>query len=439
MSPRADAREHRFAAWLTAIAVLGLAWRVVYAVMSRHHAVGGDGFRYHFGALLLADGQGFVAPLGALRSVRVPDTGHPPGWTILLAGPTKLGLRTWLEHQIVTSVVGTATIVMTGLAGRAAFGRRTGLIAAALAAVYPFFWVYERGVLSEPLAMLGIATTIWLAYKFLDAPGPGLAVALGAVVGALAMTKSDQLAIAVVLVAPLILSRRNVNFARRVRWLAMAAAVCVAILAPWSIYLSTRFDRPVLVSGAVGATMAAGNCAQTYEGELLGWYHFGCLLGLRQSPDQVPDPIREDARLRTRAVTFMREHKSRVPVVVAARIGRTFSFFRPFQQTRLEFGHATRWVVKLGVFEYWALLPLAVGGTVIARRRRRPVYPLLVFPAVVVLTVLLTIGSLRYRAPAEIPLVILAAVAIEAVLGAWRRRSAKEGPHATLASGAATA
>jgi len=118
MSPRADAREHRFAAWLTAIAVLGLAWRVVYAVMSRHHAVGGDGFRYHFGALLLADGQGFVAPLGALRSVRVPDTGHPPGWTILLAGPTKLGLRTWLEHQIVTSVVGTATIVMTGLAGQ---------------------------------------------------------------------------------------------------------------------------------------------------------------------------------------------------------------------------------------------------------------------------------------------------------------------------------
>jgi hypothetical protein len=56
-----------------------------------------------------------------------------------------------------------------------------------------------------------------------------------------------------------------------------------------------------------------------------------------------------------------------------------------------------------------------------------------------VLTVLLTIGSLRYRAPAEIPLVILAAVSIEAVLAAWRRRSTEDGPHATLASGAATA
>jgi 4-amino-4-deoxy-L-arabinose transferase-like glycosyltransferase len=417
---RAFARRHRFGSWLTLIAIVGFVLRVVYDLVYRHHAVGGDGFRYHFGAQLLADGQGFVGPLALiLRNSHVPDTGHPPGWTILLAGPTKLGLRTWLDHQLIASVIGTATIVMTGLAGRAAFGIRAGLIAAGLAVVYPFVWVYEREVLSEPLAMLGIATIIWLAYKFLASPGLGWAVALGAVVGMVAMTKSDQIAIAFVLIVPLILSRCAIDLRRRIGWLASAAAVCAAIMAPWSIYLSTRFDRPVVVAGAVGATMAAGNCAQTYHGPLLGWYVFGCSLGFKQTGD----PITNDDRARSRALTFMREHKSRLPAVMAARIGRTFGFFRPSQQMHLETQRGTSlWVFQVGFFAYWALLPVAVAGAVISRRRGVAIYPLLVFPAVVVLTVLLTIGSVRYRAPAEIPLVLLAAVALDAAAAWWRRR-----------------
>lgn len=421
MSLRTYVRERRFVAWLTAIALLGLAWRIVYAVLMRDLLVGSDGFRYHFGALFLADGKGFFNPLAYALGKVVPDTGHPPGWTLLLALPSKLGLRTWLQHGLFASMIGTATIVMTGLAGKVAFGARTGLIAAVLAATYPNTFLYEREVLSEPLAMLGIAVTIWLAYKFLAAPGPGLAISLGALVGLLAMTKSDQIAIAVVLVAPLILSRRNITVRRRAGWLAAAAAVCVVIMAPWSIYLSNRFDRPVLLTGAVGATMGAGNCEETYEGELLGWYKFECALLL----DSSSDPITTDDRLRERALTFMREHKRRVPVVMAARVGRTFSVFRPFQQLHLDFGGGTRWVGRWGLFEYWALLPLAVVGAVVARRRKIVIWPLLVFPFVVVLSVLLTIGSIRYRAPAEIPLVILAAVGLDAAVGAWRRRSAR--------------
>lgn len=81
---------------------------------------------------------------------------------------------------------------MIGLAARAAIGRRAGLMAAALAAFYPFVWLYERELLSEPLAMLGTATTIWLAYRFRSTPGFWLAVALGAVVGLMAMAPGRE-------------------------------------------------------------------------------------------------------------------------------------------------------------------------------------------------------------------------------------------------------
>jgi len=423
MSLRNYARGHRFGSRLTLIAILGFAWRVVYDVISRHRLVGGDGFRYHYGALLLADGKGFLNPLALTLNVHVPDTGHPPGWALVLAGATKLGLRTWLEHGLFTSAVGTATIVMTGMAARAAFGReRVGLIAAALAAFYPFVWLYEREVLSEPLAMLLIATTIWLAYKFIATPRIALVVALGGALGALAMTESELLAVAVVLVAPLILSRREVDIRRRIGWLTSAAALCIAIMAPWSIYLSSRFDRPIVLTGAIGSTMAAGNCAQTYHGALLGYFSAACVYGVPAEPGG--DVFDRDAQMRRRAINFMRHHESRVPIVSAARIGRTFGFFRPFQQMRLETVRGTSvWVFRIGFVVYWALLPFAVVGALITRARKIPVYPLLAFFAVVVWTVLFTIGSVRYRAPAEVSLVVLAAVGVDAAVVAGRRQA----------------
>jgi ABC-type transport system involved in cytochrome c biogenesis permease component len=50
------------------------------------------------------------------------------------------------------------------------------------------------------------------------------------------------------------------------------------------------------------------------------------------------------------------------------------------------------------------------------RRRRIPLYPLLAFVLTVVITVATAYGETRYRAAAEVPLVILAAVGLEALL-----------------------
>ncbi len=420
MSLRRYAIDHRFAGGLTAVALAGFVLRIVYTLANRHHPVGGDGFRYHYEALLLADGRGFVSALGlAVGKAPVPDTGHPPAFTILLAAVSKVGLRTWLEHQLVTNVIGTATIVMVGLATKAAVGARTALIAAALGAFYPFFWLYEREVVSEPLALLGIATLIWLAYRFLAEPRWWIAVALGATVGAVAMTKSDQIVIAFVLVTPLILFRRDIALRRRVSWLASAGAVCVVIMAPWSIYLSNRFDRPVLLTGAVGQAMLQGNCPKTYSGQLLGYYAFGCGLTVRDSGN----PIVNDSAARKRADAFIRSHEGRAILVSAAREGRTFGFFRPFQQMHLETERSTSlWVFRVGFFAYWVLLPFAILGVVVARRRKIAVYPILVFPLVVAFTVLLTIGAVRYRAPAEIPLVMLAAIGVDRLVCLGRKR-----------------
>jgi 4-amino-4-deoxy-L-arabinose transferase-like glycosyltransferase len=406
--------EGRFSVTLGVIALLGLTWRVAYVLWMRDGTVLGDGYTYHYGALDLVDGVGFYDPMSG-RAV----AGHPPAWTIVLAGPSALGLRSWFSHQLVACVIGTATVVMSGLAAREAFGRRTGLIAGALTAAYPYVWLYEREVLSEPLAMLGVATTIWLAYKFRAMPRLGPAIALGAAVGIMAMTRSELIGIAVLLIAPLVLSVPNVQLQRRLGWLAAAALACVLVIAPWAVYNSTRFERPVPLSTGLGAAMKTGNCEPTYHGELLGYYQLGCIVFLKNIN---PDYSIADGQYIRESLSFMSTNKSRVPIAMAARVGRTFGLYRPLQQMHLETERATElWVLRFGFISYWALLSFAIAGATIGRRRRIPIYPLVVFPLLIAVSVLLTIGSVRYRAPAEIPLLILAAVALDAAWTTWRR------------------
>ena len=148
-------RDRRFVVALALITAVGLAWRIAYVLWIRDVQVLSDGIHYHLGANYLADGRGWVNPLSlAFSGQEVPDAVHPPGWESVLAVASFLGVRTYLGHQLVACLVA-GTIVMTGLAGREAFGRRVGLIAAAVAAVYANLWLYERELLSEPARCSG--------------------------------------------------------------------------------------------------------------------------------------------------------------------------------------------------------------------------------------------------------------------------------------------
>jgi hypothetical protein len=70
--------------------------------------------------------------------------------------------------------------------------------------------------------------------------------------------------------------------------------------------------------------------------------------------------------------------------------------------------------IALGM--YYALLALGVVGAVALRRRRVPLTPLLAVIGAVALTVGFVYGTTRFRAPAEVPLVLLGSVGIDATI-----------------------
>jgi hypothetical protein len=111
-----------------------------------------------------------------------------------------------------------------------------------------------------------------------------------------------------------------------------------------------------------------------------------------------------------------------VPVVVAVRVLRLWGLYQP---TRLAYDAQNRRlaVQEAGVLFSYLLIPLAVFGAILLRRRREPLAILLAPILLVTITAALTYGGLRLRHAGEIPLVILAAVGAERLI-ARRRRAA---------------
>jgi 4-amino-4-deoxy-L-arabinose transferase-like glycosyltransferase len=402
---------------LLVVALTGLVLRVTYVVLTRDDLVRGDGFAYLIYARNLAAGEGFVAPL---RSVGVPDAIHPPLWALALTLPRLAGLTSQLDAQLFACLIGTATIVAVGYAGRQLVGPRVGVTAAAIVAIFPEFWMYEREVLSETLLLLVVAVTVLVVLAFIEQPSWARAVGVGAMCGVLALTRAEQILLVVLLLAPLILLQRTVAFRERVAWLGLAGVATAAVIAPWTAYNWSRFAHPVLLSTNLGPALVMGACDSVWSGQYIGYYDHECFerAVAATSRQEKRDASTVDPKLRSDAAAYVGDHLGRLPVVLLAREGRVWGIVAPLQTANLgaDWSHTRRWVHQVGTVMFLALAVLAVYGVKTLRSRSRAIYPLLSFFVVVGITTALTYGLPRYRAAALVPLVLLSAVGIECLL-----------------------
>ena len=89
--------------------------------------------------------------------------------------------------------------------------------------------------------------------------------------------------------------------------------------------------------------------------------------------------------------------------------------FRPVQTVGITaslLGSAT-WPVWAWVTAFWLIAPLAVYGSVLLRRSGRFQWPLVAPLLIVVLMDSISFGDPRYHTPADLGIVVLAAVALD--------------------------
>jgi 4-amino-4-deoxy-L-arabinose transferase-like glycosyltransferase len=383
---------------LALIALAGLAVRVLYTVLNRHYAVQGDALTFHLEGGYVADGQGFHNIFDGR-----PTAEHPPLHILVIALIDLLGGHSFLAQKLVLCVVGTATVVVIGLCGRILGGESLGLPAAAIAAVYPMLWLADGSLMSETTYALLISSSLLCALAYRRTPSVRLAAALGALIALAALTRGEGLALILLLALPLAW--------RRWRHLAAVGAAAVVVLAPWTIRNLTTFDKPFLISTNSEGIWAGANCHQTYYTDQIGAWVFNCY-----GPRPAGDESEQSLVYRDRGLRYMRHHAGRVPLVVAARLGRLWDVYRPWTQGTFFSGVEGRHprATHLGLVVYWVLLPFAFAGALLLRRRRE-LWILLAPVAMVILVGATTYGTTRFRMAAEPSLVLLGAAAVSAL------------------------
>src|SRR5262245_9047700 len=268
----APRERRRFALGLLALTLLGGALRLGVAL--RTHPVGlvGDEVYYVDVAASLARGEGhlYVGRLeGAARAWR------PPGHAFLLSlllDPERVRRSDPVSDASqrlplvgAEVAIGTLLVAATGLLGAALFEPRTGLLAAALAALEPSLVAQSHMLWSEGLFSLLVTLSLAAAVRAAHGPGEaawaaaaGLGFGLAALVREVALGVAAACALWWLAPGPHAAPPRGGRRAAATRG-ALALAVAALVVAPWTLRNARVLGRFVPVSTVGWFALAEGN------------------------------------------------------------------------------------------------------------------------------------------------------------------------------------
>lgn len=403
---------------LAVIVAVGAAVRIVRFAVSKwnQRLMLNDSLYYAAQAQQLAHGVWFREVFADL-----PGAEHGPLTSTLMAF-VSWGSSPFNRQRMVTLACGIVTVAVIGLIGRRVGGDRIGLIAAAIAAVYPNLIINDGLIMSESVSCLVLGLTLLAMLRWTRQPDVRSAMLIGVAIGFTALARSELLLLAPMAAVLMVLvgRRRELGVARHV---VAALAVTAAVLAPWTIFNAVRFDRPVALTTNDGPLVLGANCPETYYGPGIGGWSLTCVADAHFGEHGEDPSVRSSGQLR-QGLAYARAHVVRLPLVAVARVGRTLDLFRVSDLVGGDAGEERERAVSwAGVVSFWFLAPLAVVG---ARRVRRLHRAVLLMPVLVVtFTTVAFYGSHRVRSSAEPVIVVLAAVAIDWWLAS---RDGRDGP-----------
>jgi hypothetical protein len=423
-----------FARTLLYVCLLALVVRGAFVLLEkRDEPAIGDAIYYDAQANVNAEGDWFEHPFDG-----GPAADHPPLTVVVMTPVSFVFGDDILPKRLAMSVLGVAVVALIGVLARdVSRSERVGFVAAAAAALYPNLWLNDALVMSETIATFCTAAILLLAVRFHRRPTWGSAAAVGVACGFGVLARAELALLVPFVVLPLALLSGDDGGARRFWRAVLAGGVSVLVVMPWTLWNVTRFEEPVLLSSNDGLTLVGANCESMYYGQDIGVWDLVCAFAV--PTDDGMDQSERSVAYRDAAFDYMGDQKSRMPVVAATRVGRVWSLYAPGQMVDYSAGAVDTcrqgqadpcpgegreaWAGWLGTVVFWALIPLAVLGTVALRRQGRgwlDLLPLLMTFVVVTITAVLFYGLVRFRVPAEVALVVLAGAGIDALWSRWR-------------------
>lgn len=402
---------------MSSIAGSAFALRVLVILFdTRRDIVVGDQLFYSAQALSNAKGHWFEQPF----AWGTPAADHPPLTSLVLTPVTWIGDLvggTITFQRLVMASIGVIGIVGLGSAARRIAGERVGLVAAVFGAVYANLWLNDVVVMSESLVVTIVAWTIVTLLRWRDDPSQVNAAILALLASAAALTRPEMIFLVPALFVVVVRQRRA-------RTTFLFGATVLAVLTPWIAWNLSRFDEPTFLSTNDGITLAGGHCDEVYFDDPGGW-SLDCALA-------VPVPVGGDASsasvaMRDAAFDYWGDNIDSFPKVAAARLARILSVGHLSSSVAAgESEGRPPWASWMGIVQFWWVVVAAAIG--FRRVSHRSVRWMLVTPLGFVIVVAVVANAyVRFRAPAEVGLVILAAIgAVDLIERVRPRRPAYE-------------
>lgn len=372
-------------------------------------------------------------PPGVPKDALRPTAYRPPAWPYLLAGFHEVsGLIThdrWTGARVGLALLGTLLVGLVGVIARQLWGRRTQLWALGLAAAFFPLVMVGGSMVSETLFValeLGAVAAV-LAHRGSSHRFRWIVLA-GVLVGLASLTRSTG----PVLLLPLAIGVWTARPWRSRRALvAPAVLVLAAVLtiAPWTIRNAVVMEKFIPLNTEAGNTLAGTyNSVARNDPENPALWKLPILVPeLRPILHHGYSEFRQEEELRQAALDYIGRHPGYVAEVGFWNTVRTLNLAGPdwwrFSARTIDMTPLAADVAAC-VFFLFALL--AVVGVVRVRVRGRagPRWVWLV-PVACLLSIVFIVSEVRFRAPIDPFVVLLAAAAIAPPL-AWRRADGEE-------------
>jgi 4-amino-4-deoxy-L-arabinose transferase-like glycosyltransferase len=172
----------------------------------------GDAKQYDVWAQQIADGRG----LGTTAFYQTPVYSYLMGFVVKITGHSVLVIR------LLQGIIGAASCVLLGLAGRRFFNERTGLVAAFLLAVYPPAIFFDALIQKSSLDGLFVTSILAALGACVARPRLRWLVALGVAMGALMLNRENARALYPIVIVWLLFVLRGTPIRTRLGWRALS-------------------------------------------------------------------------------------------------------------------------------------------------------------------------------------------------------------------------
>lgn len=414
---------------LVAILVLAALLRVAVIAADDGYAPQNDAFEYDYYAHSIAAGDGYPES-GYLRQGG-PTAIRGPGYPYLLGGVYAASGDSHTVGRLAGGALGVLAVFLLYLIGRRIWGRRVGLIGAALGAVFPPLVLLSRELWSETLFIPLELGAVLCALEFRRSGGAlRWAAAAGALCGLALLTRNTAAPLLVCIPLGMLVAPVRLTFAGLRAPLAVLA-VAALVVTPWTIRNLAEFGRLVPVTTSTGITAAGVYAPASFNSGTHGAW---------RSPQVIPrftplfetpgiDEAEVDSELRSEARSFAWEHPGYVAEVFVWNLSRMFeltggSVVDGDGETVEErgIGSATPAAERTGLLLAVALAACGVAAIATSRRRgpdRKdgaffPTGPLFLWliPVLTLIATALLNGLPRDRLPVDAFLLLLAAIGV---------------------------